>query len=194
MHRGVCPCCRRPFRLGGASIDTGAPGRSRRLCTHCSQHQGSTGLMMQRRDQDHVSLWERMWGQHEEELRGSQAKIEALRRELAEEIAQRPERVVVKHVDLDRLQEAEGRADRAYRARDSAFRALTEVRLLHREERGGLCRCGTRADRCELALIVDRYPALADWERRQVQRLRDYDTHELPDNHPAVLDRRRRPA
>jgi hypothetical protein len=41
---------------------------------------------------------------------------------------------------------------------------------------------------------VDRYPALARWEQEQYERLRRGDTHDLPPNHPAVIDPRWRPA
>lgn len=117
-------------------------------------------------------------------------RIDALEQELRD----RPERVVDRYVDLDKLQLVQAEAERAFRSREHAWQALTEVRLLHREDDDGHCRCGTRADRCPIAAIADRYPALKAWEDEQVDRLRRGESHALPDGHPAVLDRRGAPS
>jgi hypothetical protein len=91
------------------------------------------------------------------------------------------------------LEEAREEADRAFRSRENAWQALCMVRLLHREGQPGQCRCGLRLDRCKTAQIVDHYPALEKWEKEQVLRLRRGLSHNLPEGHPAVLDRRWEP-
>jgi hypothetical protein len=113
--------------------------------------------------------------------------------ELEQELHDRPTQTVDRWVDLDQLDEARERADRAYRSREHAWQALCMVRLLHREAQAGKCRCGQRLDRCEIAQIVDRHPGLAKWEKDQVRRLRTGETHALPEGHPAVLDRNWQP-
>lgn len=96
-----------------------------------------------------------------------------------------------RYLDLDALQAAPTEAERAFRSRETAWQALVEVRLLHREEEGGGAAVGCGWIGCNIARVVDRYPALQKWEEEQVARLRRGQTHALPDAHPTVLDRRR---
>jgi len=97
----------------------------------------------------------------------------------------RPERVITRYLDADVLEQAQSEAERAFRSRERAWQGLVEVRLLHREADDRLCRCGTRFDRCEVAMVAHRYGNLDDWELDQVRRLRRGDWSALPDRHPA---------
>jgi hypothetical protein len=49
---------------------------------------------------------------------------------------------VDRYVDFDALHAARSEAERAFRSREMAWRALVEVRLLHQEEGDRQCRCG----------------------------------------------------
>jgi hypothetical protein len=140
-----------------------------------------------------VALWRAEDARREEAFRQRLAEVEQERDHLQQQLDARPVRVVTENLDKQTVDEALLKRDAAYRSRDSAFRALCEVRLLHREREPGMCRCGRRLDRCEIAIIVDRYPALRSWEKQQVDRFRRHEVHSLPDNHPAIIDPRWQP-
>lgn len=188
-----CACCQRLWsevrQLGRIPAQTDTRNDGTR-CADCGPH---AGFALQS-DRDHLRLWRELLADHDDqharEATGLRERIDALEQQLRD----RPERVVDRYVDLGELQLARAEADRAFRSREHAWQALTEIRLLHREDDAGQCRCGTRADKCPVALIVDRYPALRAWEDEQVDRLRRGESHALPDGHPAVLDRRGAPA
>lgn len=188
-----CACCQRLWsevrQLGRAPAQTdtrndGTP------CADCGPH---AGFALQS-DRDHLRFWRELLARHDDqharEVTGLRERIVALEQQLRD----RPARVVDRYVNIDELQKARAEAERAFRSREKAWQALTEVRLMHREDDLGHCLCGTRADKCPVALIVDRYPALKAWEDEQVVRLRHGESHALPDGHPAVLDRRGAPA
>jgi hypothetical protein len=113
--------------------------------------------------------------------------------ELEQGLHDRPTRPVHHWVDQDELEEARKEAQRAFRSREHAWQALCEIRLLHREGQTGQGRCAQRLDRCKIAQIVEHYPALEKWEKEQLSRLRGGFEHNLPDSHPAVLDRNWQP-
>jgi hypothetical protein len=119
------------------------------------------------------------------------AEVERLQqriRELEEELAARPVRIVTENLDLERVQEAERQRDQAYRSREMAFQALAEVHMLHFSRDSKRCSCGTAYVHCKIAQIVDQHPALMRWERRQAERKRNGLDHLLPPGHPGVLD------
>jgi len=139
---------------------------------------------------EHVKAWEALAERRSVE---HAAQVSQLRSEIAQvrqELVNRPEKVVEKYIDAGVLETAQDEAQRAFRSRESAWQALTEVRLLHREVDDAKCRCGQRMDRCPVAQIVERYQGLRRWEEEQVKRLRRGEPHALPDAHPAVLDPR----
>lgn len=102
----------------------------------------------------------------------------------------RPVREVERYVDADQMAAARAEADRAFRSREHAWRALLEVRLLHRERDAGRCLCGRALGDCSTANIVNAHPGLSRWEEDQIVRLKRGESHLLPDGHPALLDRR----
>jgi len=137
-------------------------------------------------NRDHIEMWRALVSKRD-------AAVAQLREEVADleqELRDRPEKIVDRYVDLDKLQEAREQARRAYHSRENAWQALCMVRLIHREGQPGQCRCGQSLDRCKTAQIVDHYPGLENWEKEQVRRLRDRLDHNLPDGHPALLDAR----
>ena len=84
--------------------------------------------------------------------------------------------------------EAEDECDGTFRSCDDAYRALTEIRLLHREVDGGRCRCGSKG--CAVFEILHDHRSLESWERKQVERMKQGLPHALPAGHPDVLGRR----
>ncbi|ORT47062.1 hypothetical protein [Frankia sp. KB5] len=154
--------------------------------------------MMKKREVTHREIWfedarfrlERADKAHRTELAARDAQIAELMKELDE----RPTRIVTQNLDQQIVDEAIERRDQAYRSRDRAFQALSELRLLHREGAGDRCRCGQRFQKCGVAQVVDRYPALEGWERRQWERMRAGQDHYLPPGHPGVTDPRWTPS
>lgn len=126
---------------------------------------------------------------HDKEVAGLNTRIE----ELEGELADRPEKIVHRYVDLDELQDAQTEAHRAFASRENAWRALCEIWVLHHERDSGRCQCGQPMDRCKTAQIVDHYPAFEKWNREQIQRFRSGRDHMLPTRHPAVIDPRWQP-
>jgi hypothetical protein len=143
------------------------------------------------RDRVHIGLWRSLSQSHAHAHRTEAARLRSRITELEQELADRPEKEVVSYVGEDEIRGANEEAGRAFRSRERAWQALCEIRVLHRERDEGRCQCGLRIDRCQIAEIVARYPALLKWEAEQIRRLRsnDWRGHMLPDGHPAVLDR-----
>jgi hypothetical protein len=107
----------------------------------------------------------------------------------AQELADRPVRVIEKDLDAERVGQARRQMEAAFRSRDHAFSDLMAIRLLHRDGGEAKCRCGRKSSNCKEYQIVVRSTHLADWERKQVDRARRGLDHFLPDNHPAVSSR-----
>jgi hypothetical protein len=139
-------------------------------------------------DPEHIKLWRVLLADRQREHASVTADLKAQMAELEERLRNGP-----RTIGLDQIQAAQDEAQRAFRSRENAWQALCEVRLLHRKDADGRCRCGERFDRCAEAQIVDRYPALVKWENEQYDRLRRGLIHALPDGHPAVLNPRWRP-
>jgi hypothetical protein len=141
----------------------------------------------------HSEFWRELARSRQRDHDATGARLKARIAELEQELRDRPTQTVERWVDRDQLEEAREEADRAFRSRENAWQALCMVRLIHREGQPGQCRCGLRLDRCKVAQIMDHYPALEKWEKEQVRRLRRGLSHNLPDGHPALLDRRWEP-
>jgi hypothetical protein len=184
----ACSCCLRPW---SECVDAlRSDGRNRqRTCPPCHDH----GPNMLEASRVHAELWRTLARSRQMERDVREAQLKNRIAQLEQELHDRPTRTVERWVDQDQLKEAKEEADRAFRSRENAWQALCLVRLIHREGQPGQCRCGLRLDRCETAKIVDHYPGLEKWEKEQVRRQRDGLTHNLPDGHPALLDRRWQP-
>lgn len=141
----------------------------------------------------HAELWRDLARLQQRRHDLTEAQLREQLAQMEQELRDRPTQTVDRWVDLDKLEEAEREALRAFRSRTNAWQALCEIRLLHCEAQAGQCRCGLRIDRCKIAQIIGHYPALEKWEREQLSRLRGGLEHNLPDGHPAVLDRNWQP-
>ena len=125
------------------------------------------------RDRVHINLWRSLGQKQAQEHRAEAAQMREQIAHLEQELAERPVREVQRLVDADELQKYKDEADRAFRSREVAWQGLCEIRLRHREGEAGRCRCGLRMDRCQIAEIVGKYPALVKWEMEQVRRMPD---------------------
>ena len=185
-----CACCHRPWGeipTYSRPLQRGSSGTANNsVCQECKPH---AGFQMQM-NTEHVKAWEALAERRSAEHAAQVSQLRAEIAKIRQELVSRPEKVVEKYIDAGVLESAQDEAQRAFRSRQSAWQALTEVRLLHREVDDGKCRCGLRMDRCPVAQIVERSPGLRRWEEEQVKRLRRGEPHALPDAHPAVLDPR----
>ncbi len=169
-----------------------------RVCVVCSHHQSNNSAGWKRRDQDHQGLWaddaHARAERYTADLAAAHAATEAVRQELVDEVAKRPNHIVYQNLDQQTVWEAEADRDAAYNSRDRAFRVLSEVWILHRDAGSGRCRCGLPYRSCKTAEILEQYRGLDGWERKHLERMRKGLPHSLPRNHPAVIDPRWRSA
>ena len=185
----ACSCCLRPWSECFVDVTRSDDRPRQRTCPPCHQH----GPNMLEASRVHAELWRELARSRQAERDAREAQLRNRIAQLEQELHDRPTRTVDRWVGLDELEEARDEAQRAFRSRDNAWQALCMVRLIHRESQPGQCRCGQRLDRCKTAEIVDHYPGRENWEREQVRRLRNGQSHDLPDGHPALLDRRWEP-
>jgi len=160
-----------------------------RRCPPCHDHAPDIAQA----NRDHIEMWRALARSRKQDHERVEVQLRDQIAQLEQDLRDRPTRTVDRWVDRDELEEARSEADRAFRSRENAWQALCMVRLFHREGQPGQCRCGQRLDRWKTAPIVDHYPALEKWEREQVRRLRSGLSHNLPEGHPALLDRRWEP-
>jgi hypothetical protein len=165
------------------------------VCTVCEGHQNKDSKDWQaRRDRDHYDVWNARFEAKLARLaQEHQAKVESLEAEisgLTSELEQRPVRVVTENLDRETVREAESERDRAYRARETAFSALSEIHYYHKDRGSNCCSCGRQYSKCETIKILDSYQALNTWEARQFDLRRRGLPHSLPHNHPALHDSR----
>ena len=187
MASDACSCCGRPWTVCFPEVEPRMQRASRAfVCADCRDHQGMT----MRSDPAHIELWRSLLNRRQRAHERAESQLRARIDDLEQQLRDRPEKVVERRMGGEEMDAAKAEAERAFRSRENAWQALTEIRLLHREADSGQCRCRKRLDRCPEAQIVDRYPGLAKWENDQVRRLRQGLSHTLPDNHPAILDRR----
>ena len=195
----VCTCCARPFRLLDSLLPEYAKALHRgfrateAVCRECIPHQGSDFRAVGEHRRDWPILLDAVESAHAQEvarLKADIAKAEAETAEARRLLQLRPERVVEKYVDADKLRAAEDEADRAFRSRERAWGALCVIRLQHRDMGSGRCRCGLVQAKCATArLLRDSFPMLDRWERDQARRIVERLPHGLPADHPAVLSR-----
>lgn len=169
---------------GGLGRETGPASSS--VCGDCLPHVQSN----MQANREHLVLWAAYAGHVQALGEQTAAELRALLASKDAELANRPEKIVDRYVDADKLEDARTEADRAFRSRDRAYRALIAIRIQHRELDDRKCRCGLKFDQCNIGQALGSYPGLLGWEKRQIERARRDEPHQLPDNHPALLDRR----
>lgn len=139
---------------------------------------------------EHLALRRALLERRETEHANAAASLRVTIAAKERELADRPEKIVEKYLEISVLQEATAEAERALRSRDWAYGTMLQVSLLHRETEPGRCRCGKGLDRCHEFTLLDCHVGLERWEAKQVERRKQGLSHALPPNHPAVLDRR----
>lgn len=183
-----CVCCRRPWpdieALTGEA--RGSYRNPEAPCRQCLPHLGFS----MRSDTEHLQMWITLDQHHQDRAASQVALLQGDLEGMRAQLDARPERLVEKYLDADVLVEARRTAERAFSSRERAWRTLVQVRLLHHEVENGRCRCGRRADQCDVAQLLADYRALNGWEQQQVARCRCGLAHGLPSGHPATLDRR----
>ena len=185
-EHGKCPCCLRDDRdlYPPKTPDDLPADRSSYICRPCTQHSNPSGSREAQRNRSHVLLYTH---DAQDELQARQRSFEEELARLRRELEERPV------VELDHDQELVDRykmqTRSALSSRDHAYADLLTVKLMHRQQRGTKCSCGR--DNCPTARLFFDPSGLDRWEAEQVDRLRRHKPHSLPDNHPAVLDRRR---
>jgi hypothetical protein len=159
------------------------------VCWDCVNHQDvETADAKFARGRQHGRLLGR-------EYRAMRDRITELRDELAQaerELAMRPTTVTVRVENLDKIivDAAHKDRDEAYRSRDVAMGALSDVRLLHHKDPDDKvrCVCGTRYDQCKEAQLVDRWDGVLFWERTHAREAHRGRRHRLDREHPAIKD------
>lgn len=164
------------------------------VCDLCVKHQGSDVHDVKKAALMHLQIWqeherERVEGLAEDfhaKLHEKDSEIAKLRLELDE----RPVHVVDKWIGADELEEAHQFAERAFGAREHAFRQLCLIHMNHHEVRGERCSCGRSIADCDVVAIVDGFKALLRWERAQEEREERGLRHQLPYDYVRKLGRR----
>lgn len=185
-EHGKCPCCLRDdLDLYPPKTPDDLPSdRGSYICRPCTQHSNPSGLRETQRNRSHVFLYTQ---DAQNALQARQQSFEEELARLRRELEDRP--VVERSLDQEVLDEAKDQTRSALRSRDNAYSELLTIKLLHRQQRGTKCSCGR--DSCPTARRFFEPSGLDRWEADQVERLRKNESHGLPANHPAVLDRRR---
>ncbi|WP_131732751.1 hypothetical protein [Actinomadura formosensis] len=167
------------------------------VCGICARHLGDSPTKVKRREAEHFEQWqydaqlvEEAHADEVDRLNIVIADLQAAVERKQKELDSRPFRTVIENLDQATVDDALDRCDRAYRARDSTFSALSEVRLLHHDIGDGQCQCGRRVKICKIAVLVDGYRALEAWEANQWRRKQHGLHHLLPMGHPGVINPR----
>ncbi len=199
LHRRVtaeCLCCqlRSDFEFTSKSDHV--------ICKGCLRHQRSSPARLLKRDADHVSLWssELKLAEEAQDLERQQAaavpalegqllelrgELSDMRGALTAEISQHPVASVEAWFKGEEISAAHRARDESYRSRDRALGILWNLDALHHDDqsRGHFCSCGKPTPQCrEWNILETTRSFLYAWEQRQVDRLRRYLPHALPDN------------
>jgi hypothetical protein len=178
-----CECCGRP----DAQV----------VCHPCVCHRaGDSPAWLIKRDRDHIEMWrgdleaERM--RHRASLTRHEAKTGKLNADIAElrqELKDRP--TIPVNLDDLAVQEAKAETAAAYERRDSAFRSLAKLRVLHRDTGNGQCRhCRKPVSECAETQLLNDERSFLKWEAYETRRLRMHGYCALPDGHPALVNPR----
>jgi len=203
-----CLCCRAPrsFRFASASDQV--------VCSACVNHLGEAKA--QRRDSDHVAMWEALYTEALRESSAAAADAAAAAQRDAATIAELRSQAsgltavvagefagadtpgVRELLETDVVRRAERNTELANRRTDRLMGALWRIDLLHHDDaaKAGFCSCGRAVAKCPESLAIDaQRQAVRDWEARNVALLQRGERHALDDAHPLVAAAKRdRPA
>ena len=189
-----CKCCHLEDALFGPPRSFNGLPVAQIACDLCAKHQGSHVEDFKKREKMHCEMWAESKREALEDLGNDyEVKLSNLKDEIAglkQELDERPVQVVTENLDAGVVAEAHEDARGAYRSRDTAFRRMTQVHMLHHESRAGYCRCGREIDDCEVAALVEGFRALKTWEWVNSERRRKRQVHSLPKDHPGIVDAR----
>lgn len=186
-----CPCCKIFYERKPTEYGTYRSAMHPRLglCADCVHHQGESWAVKKSRAQHHFAMFRREYRSGRERVAEAQREVEEMKRELA----MRPVQTVVRVENLSQIivDEALKDRDEAYRRRDVAMGALSDVRRIHHKqpEDRSRCACGLLYEKCEMARIADRWDGVLYWEQSQAGRAYRGERHYLERDHPALKDR-----
>lgn len=188
-----CPCCRLFYEV---EKPASYPGRAVPLdprsgvCWDCVNHQGDDPRIVDIRNRNHGHMLRR-------EYAAARARQEAALKQVVEmlyELAMRPTQVRVRVENLDQIIVDEALKDRddAYRKRDVAMGALSDVRMWHHRnpDNKAHCVCGLQYRGCRMAQIADRWDGVEWWEQSQYEHYTSGRRHYLDREHPALRNPR----
>ena len=198
-----CLCCRAPREFVFSSPSDQV------VCGSCVNHLGSDKA--ERRDLEHVTMWERLHADllfnHQDEVESLEATARADAEEITRLVAQVAQLTAVAAgefagtddggvrglIENDVTKRAERNTELANRRIDRIMAVLWKFDRLHHEndKNPGHCACGKPIARCaeSLALEPERQ-TLGDWERKNLALARDNKRHGLPAEHPEFEKRR----
>lgn len=186
-----CPCCGLHYESSRpkAFPERRVPLDPRRgVCWDCVNHPGDGPEATFARGRHHGRMLRRAY----EAAREQAAEARRERVEMQRELNMRPVQTVVRVENLDEIVVESAHCERedAYRRRDVAMGALSDVRLLHHKQRDDKvrCSCGTRYEQCDMAQIADRWDGIELWEMSQAGRAYRGQRHYLQRDHPALKD------
>lgn len=192
-----CPCCRIyygpvevPVQFGPYKSSYRSPLHPRLgVCTDCANHLGDSYAVKKARAQHHFQMLRREYQAGRERVAEANREV----RDMEHELAVRPVRTVVRVENLDQIivDGARQERDDAYRRRDVAMGALSDVRRIHHKnpDSRGKCVCGNVYENCDMAWIADRWEGVLSWEQSQAGRAYRGERHYLERDHPALKDR-----
>lgn len=196
-----CRCCHRYERL------TFTSAYDQVICPRCTSHVGDAPSMVKRRDAEHVTLWESdvaSWRQHYEgriltlqtslraeeerhasEIQSLNIKVSDLEGALKAGLDARPVESMALWYEQTQVSEANDRTAQARAYISLLFRLLLGIDADHHEddkdERDGMCSCGTRMDDCAVFKRMDEIrDRLYKWEHDEIDRARRGQRHNLP--------------
>lgn len=166
------------------------------MCPKCTTHYGA----WEKADRAHVEEWRKvldctvdenaaLHGIARQRIAELEERVDEFLALTVENYATRPLGDLQQFVQAEVVRDAERKRDSAFRLRGRAMAALWHVDELHRlaapDDRN--CTCGRSTRECkEFASVDAMREELYEWERRQIERLKAGNMHELPNEHPEV--------
>ncbi len=205
LHRPLrveCLCCRLEQRF------TFTARSDQVVCASCIKHVGGTANVALLRDRQHLEMWraerslvvddyslhvvglEQTLHERDGAITALNERVSDLEGALQAGLAARPVESIAIWLEGTKIAEAEERLDRSRKFIARLFGVLWNVDGAHNrdEPHDDRCSCGLPEGKCPTLAALDPIRnALYKWEAEQVQRIRNGERHNLPDEHPEVL-------